>query len=63
MKLSLPDLRTMKPEHRPIVMITAYDHPTGRIVDAAGVDLVLVGDSAANVVLGQTRPCRRRWTR
>ena len=52
MKLSLPDLRTMKSEHRPIVMITAYDHPTGRIVDAAGVDLVLVGDSAANVVLG-----------
>jgi 3-methyl-2-oxobutanoate hydroxymethyltransferase len=33
-------------------MITAYDHPSGRIVDAAGVDLVLVGDSAANVVLG-----------
>src|SRR5205085_10820821 len=31
---------------------TAYDHPSGRIVDAAGVDLVLVGDSAANVVLG-----------
>ena len=51
-KLSLPDLRTMKSERRPIVMITAYDHPTGRIVDAAGVDLVLVGDSAANVVLG-----------
>ena len=52
MKLSLPDLRTMKSQRRPIVMITAYDHPTGRIVDAAGVDLVLVGDSAANVVLG-----------
>jgi 3-methyl-2-oxobutanoate hydroxymethyltransferase len=51
-KLSLPDLRTMKSQRRPIVMITAYDHPTGRIVDAAGVDLVLVGDSAANVVLG-----------
>jgi 3-methyl-2-oxobutanoate hydroxymethyltransferase len=42
----------MKREGRPIVMITAYDHPSGRIVDAAGVDLVLVGDSAANVVLG-----------
>ena len=52
MKVSLPALREMKREGRPIVMITAYDHPSGRIVDAAGVDLVLVGDSAANVVLG-----------
>jgi 3-methyl-2-oxobutanoate hydroxymethyltransferase len=42
----------MKRDGRPIVMITAYDHPSARIVDAAGVDLVLVGDSAANVVLG-----------
>jgi 3-methyl-2-oxobutanoate hydroxymethyltransferase len=42
----------MKRDGLPIVMITAYDHPSGRIVDAAGVDLVLVGDSAANVVLG-----------
>jgi 3-methyl-2-oxobutanoate hydroxymethyltransferase len=53
-KLSLPDLREMKREQRPIVMITAYDHPSGQIVDAAGVDLVLVGDSAANVVLGHS---------
>ncbi len=52
MKLSLPQLRQMKADGTPIVMITAYDHPSGRIVDAAGVDLVLVGDSAANVVLG-----------
>jgi 3-methyl-2-oxobutanoate hydroxymethyltransferase len=51
-KLSLPALREMKREQRPIVMITAYDHPSGQIVDAAGVDIVLVGDSAANVVLG-----------
>ncbi len=54
MKLSLPALREMKREQRPIVMITAYDHPSGRIVDAAGVDLVLIGDSAANVVLGHS---------
>ncbi|HVG89433.1 MAG: 3-methyl-2-oxobutanoate hydroxymethyltransferase [Gaiellales bacterium] len=52
MKLSLPDLRQMKRDGRPIVMITAYDHPTGRIVDEVGVDIVLVGDSAANNVLG-----------
>ncbi len=52
MKVSLPQLRQMKADGQPIVMITAYDHPSGRIVDEAGVDLVLVGDSAANVVLG-----------
>jgi 3-methyl-2-oxobutanoate hydroxymethyltransferase len=38
----------------PIVMITAYDHPSALIVEQAGVDLVLVGDSAANNVLGYT---------
>ena len=36
----------------PIVMVTAYDEPGARIVDAAGVDLLLVGDSVANNVLG-----------
>jgi 3-methyl-2-oxobutanoate hydroxymethyltransferase len=36
----------------PIVMVTAYDHPSAAIVDDAGVDVVLVGDSAANNVLG-----------
>lgn len=36
----------------PLVMVTAYDHPSARIADAAGVDLILVGDSAATVMLG-----------
>ena len=36
----------------PLVMVTAYDEPSARFVDAAGVDLILVGDSLANVVLG-----------
>src|SRR3954467_6034630 len=36
----------------PIVMVTAYDHPSALIVEDAGVDVVLVGDSAANNVLG-----------
>ena len=42
----------MKRRGDKIVMITAYDAPSGRIADAAGVDLILVGDSAAMVVLG-----------
>lgn len=36
----------------PLVMVTAYDAPSARFADAAGVDLILVGDSVANVVLG-----------
>lgn len=51
-KLSLPELAEMKQEGRPIVMVTAYDAPGGRLADEAGVDLVLVGDSAAMTVLG-----------
>jgi 3-methyl-2-oxobutanoate hydroxymethyltransferase len=38
----------------PIVMVTAYDHPSAKVAEAAGVDVVLVGDSAANNVLGYT---------
>ena len=54
--LSAPSLRARKRRHgaSPIVMITAYDEPTARYADEAGVDVLLVGDSLANVVLGQT---------
>jgi 3-methyl-2-oxobutanoate hydroxymethyltransferase len=51
-KLALPELIEMKRRGDRIVMITAYDAPSARIADAAGVDLILVGDSAAMVVLG-----------
>jgi 3-methyl-2-oxobutanoate hydroxymethyltransferase len=42
----------MKHLGEPIVMVTAYDHPSAQVVEAAGVDVVLVGDSAAMTVLG-----------
>jgi 3-methyl-2-oxobutanoate hydroxymethyltransferase len=60
-KLPLTDLADMKRRHERIVMVTAYDYPSGRLADAAGVDIVLVGDSAAMTVLGHesTTPATR----
>jgi len=51
-RLPLTELLEMNARHQPIVMVTAYDAPGGRLADAAGVDLILVGDSAAMTVLG-----------
>ncbi len=54
-KLSVPGLRARKASRgvgAPLVMVTAYDAPGARTADAAGVDLLLVGDSVAMVVLG-----------
>jgi 3-methyl-2-oxobutanoate hydroxymethyltransferase len=50
--MTLPLLREKKRLGEPIVMVTAYDYPSARAAEAAGVDLVLVGDSAATTVLG-----------
>ena len=51
-KLPLPELAQMKRRGDRIVMITAYDAPAARIADEAGVELILVGDTAAMVMLG-----------
>ncbi len=51
-KLPITDLLAMKESRSPIAMITAYDAPSGRLADAAGADVILVGDSAAMTVLG-----------
>jgi 3-methyl-2-oxobutanoate hydroxymethyltransferase len=50
--VTLTKLGEMRALGEPIVMVTAYDHPSARVAEAAGVDIVLVGDSAANNVLG-----------
>lgn len=51
-KVTIPFLQKCKQAGRPIVMITAYDYPTARLADEAGVDIILVGDSLANTALG-----------
>jgi 3-methyl-2-oxobutanoate hydroxymethyltransferase len=51
-KLPLTELPEMKRRGQPIVMVTAYDAPGGRLADQAGADVILVGDSAAMTVLG-----------
>ena len=51
-RVTAPSLSLLKRQGQPIVMVTAYDYPSGRIADAAGIDVVLVGDSAAMTVLG-----------
>jgi 3-methyl-2-oxobutanoate hydroxymethyltransferase len=52
-RVSVLDLAAAKRQQRPLAMVTAYDWPTGRLVDEAGVDCVLVGDSVAMVVAGR----------
>ena len=51
-KLPLTELAELKRRGQKLAMVTAYDFPSGRIADQAGVELVLVGDSAGMVVLG-----------
>ena len=53
-KLRLPDIAAMRARRQPIVMVTAYDAPSARLADEAGIDMILVGDSAGTTVLGGT---------
>lgn len=50
--MTIPGLLEHKRRGQPLVMVTCYDYPSARIVEQAGVDLVLVGDTAAMTVLG-----------
>ena len=51
-KVTIPNLHAKKQRGEPITMLTAYDYPGAQVVDEAGVDLILVGDSLGMVVLG-----------
>jgi 3-methyl-2-oxobutanoate hydroxymethyltransferase len=50
--MTVDELQRMKERAQPIVMVTAFDFPSGRVAERAGVDVVLVGDSAAMTMLG-----------
>jgi 3-methyl-2-oxobutanoate hydroxymethyltransferase len=51
-RVTIPRIAEMKRDGEKIVMVTAYDYPSAQIAEEAGVDVVLVGDTAAMVVLG-----------
>lgn len=51
-KVTTHRLKEMKAEGKKIAMLTSYDYTTAKIVDAAGVDCILIGDSASNVMAG-----------
>src|SRR3954447_11505822 len=51
-KFSMADLRAARSDRKKIPMLTCYDFTTARLMQEAGVPMLLVGDSAANVILG-----------
>src|SRR5205807_9917653 len=51
-RVTIEDVARLKERAQPIVMVTAFDYPSGRVAERANVDIVLVGDSAAMTVLG-----------
>ncbi|MGE5205894.1 MAG: 3-methyl-2-oxobutanoate hydroxymethyltransferase [Chlamydiota bacterium] len=51
-KVTVASLHDKKLRHEPITCLTAYDYPSARLVDEAGIDVILVGDSLAQVMLG-----------
>jgi 3-methyl-2-oxobutanoate hydroxymethyltransferase len=52
LKITAATLAEKKLHHEPITCLTAYDYPSGRLVDEAGIDMILVGDSLAQTMLG-----------
>ena len=53
-RLTVPELMAMKGTGHKISMLTAYDYPTAQLLDAAGIEAILVGDSVGMVVQGHS---------
>src|ERR1051326_8092268 len=51
-KITVASLRDRKLQHQPITCLTAYDYASARLVDETGIDIILVGDSLAQTMLG-----------
>jgi Ketopantoate hydroxymethyltransferase len=62
-KVTTATLRELKLRHDPISCLTAYDYAVARLVDEAGVEMVLVGDSLAQTMLAMRTRSRSPWTR
>jgi len=60
-KLAIPDLAGVVDQGTPLTMITCYDYANARLVDRAGVDIVLVSDSLAMTVLGEVMAAFRAY--
>ncbi|MFH2137238.1 MAG: 3-methyl-2-oxobutanoate hydroxymethyltransferase [Candidatus Omnitrophota bacterium] len=55
-KITIPDVIKKKENNEKITVLTAYDFPTASLVDQAGIDMILVGDTVGNIVLGYDSP-------
>ena len=62
-KVTTTLLTEMKKQGQRISMLTAYDYTMGTLVDRAGIDVILVGDSASNVMAGNETTLPSHWTR
>ena len=61
LKVTTASLRELKLRHEPITCLTAYDYATARLVDEAGIEMISVGDSLAQTILGyENTPLRHR---
>ena len=61
-KLMINDFYRMKQEGLKITWLTSYDFPTAQFAEAAGLDMLLVGDSLGMCVMGSREPFRLLWT-